>query len=205
MAGFGSVGNQEKQQEEAIRRFLRDDRRFRNTTPQASAAFCRLNDQDKSRKEVLDLPLEEDDLLTPPFTKTEVRRFNGDPQVDGKGVEVGNGFWVVRVASYREVLGSKVPDWEIELMTGRHSRMVFPAVIRERVIRHLGEEVYLQWKEKVLSTEDNLRTALTTACQEMDQQMAASWVTSPSSERLLRRMGITVKSDWGFLFKGSVF
>ena len=76
---------------------------------------------------VLPLSLDKDDLFTPPFAKTEVRRFNGDPQVDGKGFEVGNGFWVVRVASYREVLGSKVPDWEIELMTGRHSRMVFPA------------------------------------------------------------------------------
>jgi len=205
MAGFGSVGDQKKQQEETIKRFLRDDRRFKNTTPQASAAFCRVNDQADSRMKVLSLALDKDDLFTPPFAKTEVRRFNGDPQVDGKGVEVGNGFWVVRIASYQEVLGSKVPDWEIELMTGRHSRMVFPAVIRERIIRHLGEEVYLQWKEKVLSTEDNLRTALTTACQEMDQQMAASWVTSPSSERLLLRMGIKVKSDWGFLFKGSVF
>lgn len=205
MAGFGTVRDPEKQQEDALRRFLREDRRFRKTTPQASAAFCRLHDQEKSRKEVLHLALDEEDLMTPPFTKTEIRRFNGDPEVDGKGVEVGKGFWVVRVASYREVLRSKVPDWEIELMTGSWSRMVFPAVIRERVIRHLGEEVYLRWKEKVLSTEDDLRSALTTLCQEMEQPMAASWVTSPSSERLLRRIGIKVKSDWAFLFKGTVF
>jgi len=205
MAGFGNEQQGVKSQEDAIRQFLTKDRRFRNRSPIEVAEFCRQEDQFQSRMKTVRMPISRDDLFTPPFSKMAVRHFNGDPKVDGKGVEVGVGFWVVRVASYEEVLKSKVPDWEIELMIGRGSRMVFPSVIRSRIIRHLGEDAYLEWKKKVLETEDDLRSALTEACQAMKQPMAASWVTSPSSERLLHRMGIKVKSDWGFLFKGTVF
>lgn len=83
--------------------------------------------------------------------------------------------------------------------------MVFPAVIRKRVIRHLGEATYEKWKAEVLSTESDLRRLLTEACSRMRQPMAASWITSQSSERLLKRMGIPMEREWAFLFQGMTF
>lgn len=204
MAGFGNDLRNEKKQKDAIGQFFRSDPRFQNSTPVDMARTYRNKDILDCRLNFLRTPVSQSDLFSDD-APLNVRHFVDEDSSDG--FEVTNGLWCVRVASAKRLLKNKVsktPEWEIQLKTGG-VWMVFPAVIRQRIIRHLGEDVYLEWKEKVLSTEDDLRTALTAACKAMEQPMAASWVTSPSSERLLKRMGIKVRSDWGFLFKGTVF
>jgi hypothetical protein len=203
MAGFATGKDQERKRSQTIKQFFERDRRFRDKTPEESARFCRKMDPAKSRIETLHLPISESDLFSP-VESLQVRRLT-EQNDEGTGFEMCIGYWVVRVAEYRTILGSKVPDWEIELLIGRHSRMVFPAVIRERVIRHLGEAIYEKWKAEVLSTEGDLRRLLTEACSRMRQPMAASWITSPSSERLLKRMGIPMEREWAFLFQGQEF
>ena len=203
MAGFGSEGDKQRKQDQSLKQFFARDRRFENQTPQEVATFARNIDLTNSRIETLVRPITAEQLFSPLDT-LEVRTVT-EQNDEGNGFEIGLGYWVVRVVEYRKKLGSKVPDWEIELMIGRGSRMVFPAVIRERIIKHLGEGVYEEWKAEVLSTEGTLMQLLTEACQRMKQPMAASWITSPSSERLLDRMGIKKEREWAFLFKGQRF
>lgn len=205
MAGFASEKQVGSKREDAIRQFLRQDPRFRNQTPKQAAEHYRQKDLTTSRLEQLHRPISADQLFNP-VEEMGTRHFYGEEQADG--YEVENGYWLVRVATYTRLLQGKVsriPDWEIQLKTSTATRMVFPAVIRERIIRHQSEEVYEQWRKEVLSTEDKLREALTEACRQMKQPMAASWVTSPSSQRLLERMGIQTSNEWGFLFRDQTF
>jgi hypothetical protein len=98
-----------------------------------------------------------------------------------------------------------VPEWEIEIQIGYEVRLVYPSVVREIVTRNTNVETYEKWKAEVLSTESDLRRLLTEACSRMRQPMAASWITSQSSERLLKRMGIPMEREWAFLFQGMTF
>lgn len=204
MAGFASGKQVEAKRDHSIRQFLKTDPRFRDFTPAEVAMAYRQKDLTQSRLDWIHVPVAHEQLFDQ-VDELTVRRFYGEEEADG--FEVTNGFWCVRIASYRRLYQGKVArtlDWEIQIKTGR-AWMVFPAVIRERVIRHLGEGTYEQWKAEVVSTEGKLREALQVACTEIKEPMAASWVTSPSSGRLLQRMGVAVKGEWGFLFKGQSF
>jgi hypothetical protein len=124
---------------------------------------------------------------------------------DGRSFELGLGWWVVRIEDIKKLTSSKVPEWEIEIQVGYEARLVFPSELRELVIRNTNERTYDKWKEEVLNTEDDLKRLLTNACGRMKQPMTASWITSPSSERLLDRMGIKKEREWAFLFQGQEF
>lgn len=205
MAGFTTESDNKKRRELAIRQFFKTDPRFVNFSPAEVAETYRNPDLTKARLDFVHRPIEYEKLFEQQQELTK-RVFYGEEDADG--FEVTNGFWCVRIASYRRVYKNKVartPEWEIQLKVGTATWMVFAAVIRERIVRHHSETVYEAWKKEVLGTEGKLKEALTCACDSLKETMAASWITSKSSERLLQRMGIEAKSEWGFLFKGQVF
>jgi len=185
-----------------IGEFLARDSRFRRGSgPEKVANDERRRGHMRSRADTADIVFSEKALFEKPFRNIAVNRLSSD----GKSFEVGLGWWVVRIEDTRKVSSSRVPEWEIEIQIGYEVRLVYPSVVRELVIRNTSEATYEKWKAEVLGTEGDLKKLLTEACGRLRQPMAASWVTSPSSERLLQRMGIEVKSDWAFLFKGQVF
>jgi hypothetical protein len=202
MAGFGTRKQEKQKLLNSVKQFLKEDRRFKNKTPTEFARFCRETDVAQARKDFVSRPVTEESLFNPAsdFHYRQLHLQNDD----GVGFEMAKGYWVVRVANYQHAIKSKVPDWEIELLVD-DSRIVFPAVIRERIIKHLGEDIYIKWKTEVLSTEHILKEVLNRACKHMREPMAASWITSPSSERLLKRMGIPMEREWAFLFQGMTF
>jgi hypothetical protein len=201
MYGFEAEKEQSRKQDASIKKFLSTDGRFQSKSPMEVAAFCRKTDIADSRTGSLHLPVTKDELFTKTFSDLQISRFWSE---EGSGFEMGLGYWVVRVETHHR-LKSIVPDWEIELMIGPSSRMAFPSVIRERVVRHLGEDTYEAWKAEVLGTESELRHLLTKVSLKMKRNMAASWVASPSSARLLKRVGIQMANDWAFFFRRQVF
>jgi hypothetical protein len=185
-----------------INAFLAGDSRFRRGKgPEEVAKGERERGHRRSRIDTAHIAFTEKALFERPFRTAALNRLSSD----GKSFEMGLGWWVVRIEDTRKLTSSKVPEWEIEIQIGYEVRLVYPSVVREIVTRNTNVETYEKWKAEVLSTESDLRRLLTEACSRMRQPMAASWITSQSSERLLKRMGIPMEREWAFLFQGMTF
>jgi hypothetical protein len=192
----------ESKNEELVSQFLARDSRFRRGKgPEEIAKGERERGHQRSRNQMASIAFTEKVLFKRPFGWLATNPLSND----GRSFELGLGWWVVRIEDIKKLTSSKVPEWEIEIQVGYEARLVFPSELRELVIRNTNERTYDKWKEEVLNTEDDLKRLLTNACGRMKQPMTASWITSPSSERLLDRMGIKKEREWAFLFQGQEF
>jgi hypothetical protein len=117
----------------------------------------------------------------------------------------GKGYWTVHVG---QTVGmkSKEYDWQINaVITSGISHS--PRVIREAIIKETDLETYEEWKRRQWSDIDSLRWCLNKACLFLGRNkgLGASYLTSPSSQRLVESLGVTTARGWAFLIPDQTF
>lgn len=117
-----------------------------------------------------------------------------------KGKRWDFGYWGVMLMRESEVRNKKW-DWQIDCHVGE-TLNVAPSVIRKQIVTDLGEDAYARFKQRQWDDLKSLRWCLNEACRELnkDNSVALSWVTSPSSERLIEKLDIRMERGWAFLF-----
>ena len=125
-------------------------------------------------------------------------------EVENKGIKGRawtQGYWSVQLFTRNDDKNKGTVDWQIAVFVAK--RYIYrPKSARKYVVKNLGEEVYNEFKAVVLDDLGSLKECLNEACETLDlkKKVALSYVTSPSSERLLKRLEIRVERDWAFLF-----
>lgn len=179
---------------------------FKNSSPEAVAAERRAFDHQKARNHIANAVSPSlNELLAPPknfgkiFTENLI-----NTQGPGRGcIAIGNNWWVLylQVFSPSDMKKRRYPSWTLSCNVGKKWRHN-AALIRLEIIEAYGESVYQEWKSLVLEDVDTRRSILNTACdllQEL-QTAAFSYVSSPSSARLLSSHNIPMCRDHAFLF-----
>jgi len=174
---------------------LKNDRRFRGTAPENEAS--RLKEEDLKRW---------DANHTEPVTKDGLLSRLGDASLQEQSLPYGGakllffsrGLWSLTLVDQ----GSGALDFSIQVLV-ENRRMVSPSLIRRRIVSQLGEEVYEDWKQMVLSDEESLRVCMEAGCEWLKtkkNRAACSYISSPSSHRLIQRLGLRTERGWCFLF-----
>jgi hypothetical protein len=189
--------------ERQAKKVLRSDFRFQYETPEEWARGEReLNVKRWTQNMEYRDTLTEDMLFEKP-QKRELAKFSyTDPLCKAK--TVGRrwmcGYWGVMLMT---IAGDRTKkyDWQIDCLVAG-TACVAPSVIRQKVVGDLGEDTYERFKQRQWSDMDSLKWCLNEACQHLnkDNSLALSWVTSPSSARLLEKLEVRVERDWAFLF-----
>jgi hypothetical protein len=138
-----------------------------------------------------------EELFTP---KKEFETFEVESK-DIKGRIWLQGYWSAQLFTRNDDKNKGTVDWQIAVQVA--TEYVYrPKSARKYVVKNLGEEVYNEFKAAVLDDLDSLKECLNEACETLDlkKKVALSYVTSPSSERLLKRLEIRVEREWAFLF-----
>jgi hypothetical protein len=176
---------------------LKKDRRFRGRDPQNAAAEDKKNDTDRwfdqgGHKE----PITEEELFAAPENKEILEKV----VKHSSGIKCpffSRGYWSVSLIDY----GRGSMDFSIQVQVGNRMQ-ISASIIRQRIVSQLGEDAYERWKEMVMKDEDSLRVCLEAACEwlKANNRVGCSYVSSPSSLRLIERMGLRVEQGWCFLF-----
>lgn len=176
---------------------LKQDRRFRDRDPKNAAAEFKKGDMDRWR----DLgghkaPITEEELFAAPETKG-IREWSDKDFAGSACLTFSRGYWGVMLTDY----GRGSMDFSIQVLVGNR-RQVSASFIRQRIVSQLGDEVYEKWKEVVRKDEDSLRVCLEAACEwlKKNNRVGCSYISSPSSQRLVERMGLRIEQGWCFLF-----
>ena len=112
-----------------------------------------------------------------------------------------NGFWATTLQLVMDGKPMKYPMWTLGVLVGSAYK-VRAHDIRTRVIEKHGEPVYEQWKALVKDDTNSLYSSLASACDYLGNKnsVGLSYVTSPSSARLLDTCNLRVERDHVFLF-----
>jgi hypothetical protein len=80
--------------------------------------------------------------------------------------------------------------------------MISASIIRQRIVSQLGEDVYEQWKRMVRQDEESLGVCFEAGCEWLKKKnrIGCSYISSPSSLRLVERFGLRTERGWCFLF-----
>jgi hypothetical protein len=175
---------------------------FKFATPEEVAALNRKEDPELNlQREKRVGTFTKEELFTPvAFETLEVKR-------EGlAGRAWRQGYWGVMVSTTDDVSTKGTVDWQVTVSVAGH-QVYEPSKVRKYVVNNLGEEVYSEFKEALLGNLRSLEECLNEACQtlELKRKVGLSYVSSPSSERLLKRLGIRVERDWAFLFPHYTF
>jgi hypothetical protein len=178
---------------------LKDDRRFKGLAPEVVAAETKREDLnrwvvDQKNHEIpvttdgllqslAGTPLQED-ITTHPKTGHKVRRFI-------------RGNWSLGFVDY----GRGALDFSISVHV-QDRFMISASIIRQRIVSQLGEDVYEQWKRMVRQDEESLGVCFEAGCEWLKKKnrIGCSYISSPSSLRLVERFGLRTERGWCFLF-----
>jgi hypothetical protein len=181
---------------------LRTDSQFRYETPENVAEIERKNNVDRWLKQVRYRDtVTEEMLFCPPRSRgrntLSFTRPDGTPM---KAIRWDYGYWGVMLMK-EGVSKNKKWDWQIHCHVGEVG-CVAPAVIRKQIVSDLGEDSYERFKRRQWDDIKSLKWCLNQACKHLakDNGVALSWVTSPSSQRLIEELQIRTEREWAFLF-----
>ena len=175
---------------------------FKFATPEEVAAENRKGDPEQTlKRQKQNEPFSKEKLFTrEEFETTEIKTEHS------AGRFWTQGYWGVMLTTTDDVSTKGTVDWQITVSVAGH-HVYEPRSVRKYVVDTLGEEVYSEFKQAVMGDLGSLEECLNEACQtlELKRKVGLSYVTSPSSERLLKRLGIRVERDWAFLFPHYTF
>jgi hypothetical protein len=119
---------------------------------------------------------------------------------DTKAIRWDFGYWGVMLMKEAKSKNKKW-DWQIDCHVGE-TCCIAPPVIRKQIVSDLGEDAYERFKKRQWDDLKSLKWCLNEACRHLakDNGVALSWVTSPSSHRLIEKLEIRIERDWAFLF-----
>lgn len=212
MAGFGAIDTA-KEKEKAITQALRDAEKKHGLSPIDAARSLRTSNQQRWDTQYLrreKVVIEEENLFLDggknkrpegDFSITEWDN-EGNGAISGKIWMASSRFWAVTLNDE----GHKHFDWAINLWNG-DTYSVMPAHVYREITNNLGIDAYNTYKETIMGDEDVLRKLLNACVAELKakNKLAMSFVSSESSYRLLDRLGITHRQEWGFLTKWDKF
>lgn len=178
---------------------LKDDRRFRGVSPEVVAAESKKGDLNRWVVEQQShlLPVTTEELLRPrPSARLEEHKATIGPSKD-KVYAFGRGNWNLVFIDY----GRGTVDFTIGVNV-QDKFMVSASLIRQRIVSQLGEDVYEQWKRMVKQDEYNLGVCFEAGCEWLKKKnrIGCSYISSPSSLRLVERFGLRTERGWCFLF-----
>ncbi len=181
------------------REVLRTDSKFKYTTPRDFAEEARKENIDRWLGQLKYRDTLTEEMLFCAPRKMDQHSFSGKHAV---GPEIRGecwicGYWGVRLVDE----GKRKFDWQIDCLVGEVS-CVAPPVIRKKIVEDLGEAAYERFKARQWDDLPSLQRCLNEACQYLQKHnsIALSWVTSPSSARLLEKLEIRMEKEWAFLF-----
>lgn len=122
-------------------------------------------------------------------------------------VHIFGGFWLLRLERRK----GRWWNWTLSVKLGDQRRMsnfvTGPQFVRRRVVTALSEDTYTEFKAMLLEEPElgGLKEVLNKGVTKLEElggkdAVAYSFVTSPSSERLFKRLGIRVEAEHAFLF-----
>lgn len=203
MAGFAPIPKRgDGYSENAAREILRADPRFRYEDPEVAADKRRTGNLLNWRKNAVERDvLTESMLFEPPMKQDRLRGVQD--WSDGAKAQVCHyqkGYWIVETFWEVGTKGNK-RDWQIQCVVAGCAS-ISASLIRKQIVTDLGEDAYARFKQRQWDDLDSLKWCLNQACKDLDRDKAAalSWVTSPSSQRLMERLEIRVEQQWAFLF-----
>lgn len=209
MAGFKDLSRIEKKAiSKQIAHIWKTDSKFQDQSPESRADRLRAIDKAIRDKTEWDIPETLEELLTPPLSYEDgpaVKSYLSDPNAgkwDGY-IMWGQRWWLLQLHLFdKRGKPFKYPDWQLAVRIGKMGRLD-ASKARTEIIKKHGEEGYEKWKTLVLSDVEARRQLLDAACSALKKaeiEAAVSYVTSPSSGRLLDSHGIPMKREHAFLF-----
>jgi hypothetical protein len=203
MKGFAPLPTRGDGYSEAkAREILRTDGQFRYESPEGVAEQERQNNIDRWTRQIRYRDTLTEEMLFCPPRKRECNKvsYTGGEGASTKGLRWDCGYWGVMLMKENGSRNKKW-DWQIDCHIGDVSSFA-PPVIRQRIVLDLGEDAYERFKKRQWDDIRSLKWCLNQACKELekDNSVALSWVTSPSSQRLLEKLQIRTERDWAFLF-----
>jgi hypothetical protein len=149
------------------------------------------------------------DALFTPYKSADGDDFFCGLLKDEEGTEVHlyGGFWYLRLEHRK----GRWWDWTLMVKVGESSRksnfITGPQFVRRKVVESLSEDVYTEFKAMLLKEPElgGLKEVLNKGVSKLEElggkdAVAYSFVTSPSSERLFKRLGVRVEAEHAFLF-----
>jgi hypothetical protein len=126
---------------------------------------------------------------------------------EGTEVHLYGGYWYL----YLDHRKGRWWDWTLMVKVGDSDRkcnfITGPQFVRRKVVESLSEDVYTEFKAMLLEEPElgGLKEVLNKGVTKLEElggkdAVAYSFVTSPSSERLFKRLGIRVEAEHAFLF-----
>ena len=181
---------------------LRTDGQFRYESPEGVAEHSRQSNIERWTKLIKYRDtLTEEMLFCPPRKRSHTKATT--PQEGGLVRKITRwdfGYWGVTLMKEGGSKNKK-RDWQISCHIGE-TFCVAPTVIRQKIVLDLGKDAYERFKKRQWDDIQSLKWCLNEACNELakDNGVALSWVTSPSSQRLLEKLQIRTERGWAFLF-----
>ena len=181
------------------REVLRTDGRFKYTTPRDFAEEARKANIDRWLGQVKYRDTLTEEMLFCSPRKMEQysvsEKNSSGRKVQGELWDCG--YWGVMLMED----GTRKFDWQIHCLVGEVC-CVAPPVIRKKIVEDLGEDAYERFKARQWDDLPSLQRCLNEACQYLQKHnsIGLSWITSPSSARLLEKLEIRMEKEWAFLF-----
>ena len=181
---------------------LRTDGQFRYETPEKVAEEVRQQNIERWAKQIRYRDtLTEEMLFCPPRKrKSSKLSYAGAEGTPTKAKRWDFGYWGVMLMKEGSSKNKKW-DWQIDCHVGE-TFCVAPSLIRKQIVLDLGEDAYKRFKNRQWDDLRSLKWCLNEACMDLakDNGVALSWVTSPSSHRLIEQLQIRIERGWSFLF-----
>ena len=182
---------------------LRTDGQFRYESPEGFAERERQNNINRWTAQLQYRDTLTKEMLFCPPRKRDSNKVSyiGAEGAPTKAMRWDLGYWGVMLMKEGGSKNKKW-DWQIDCHVGE-TCCVAPPVIRKRIVLDLGEDAYERYKKRQWDDLRSLKWCLNEACKHLgkDNSVALSWVTSPSSQRLLEKLQVRVEREWAFLFR----
>jgi hypothetical protein len=165
-------------------------------------------DRLRKAEEKYGLTLNREDLFAP-YKNGDGADFFCGLLKDEEGTELHlyGGYWTLTLEHRK----GRWWDWTLGVKVGdgrkRCNFITAPQYVRQRIVESLSEDVYTEFKAMLLEEPElgGLKEVLNKGVSKLEElggkdAVAYSFVTSPSSERLFKRLGIRVEAEHAFLF-----
>jgi len=181
---------------------LQTDCLFRYESPENVAEHERQYNIDRWTKQIQYRDMLTEEMLFCPPRKRDRNKvsYTGAEGASIKAIRWDLSYWGVMLMKESGSKNKKW-DWQIDCHVGE-TYCVAPTVIRKRIVSDLWENAYERFKKRQWDDLRSLKWCLNEVCTHLgkDNSVALSWVTSPSSQRLIEKLKIRVEREWAFLF-----